>query len=66
MLSVKDSPFLKIKKQEKAQICFMDLVCLRGITLILFGRSAIQPVCLYVVYLFVPYHSINSLICTKQ
>ena len=31
----------------------MDFVSHRGITLILFGRSATQPVCLFDVYLFV-------------
>ena len=56
MLSVKDSLLLKIKKHEKYQICIMDVVSNRGITLILFGRSAIQPVCLFDVYLFVPFH----------
>ena len=56
MLSVKDSLLLEIKEHENYQICVMDLVSLRGITLILFGRSAIQPVCLFDVYLFVPFH----------
>ena len=46
MLSVKDSLLLKIKKHEKYQICVMNLFSHRGITLILFGRSAIQSVCL--------------------
>ena len=53
MLSVKDSLLLRIKKQEQYQICVMDLLSHRGITLNLFGRSAIQPVCLLGVYLFV-------------
>ena len=56
MLSVKDSLLLKIKIHEKYQICVMDLVSHRGITLLLFGRSMIQPVCLFDVYLFVPFH----------
>ena len=56
MLSVKDSLLLKIKKQEKYQICVMDLISHREITFILFGRSAIQPVCLFEVHLFVPFH----------
>ena len=48
--------FLKFKKHEKYQICVMDLISHPGITLILFGRSAIQPVCLFDIYLFVPFH----------
>ena len=52
-----DSILLKIKKEEKCQICVMDLISHRGITLILFGRSAIQYVSLFEVYLFVPFHS---------
>ena len=59
MSSVKDSILLKIKKHEKYQIgviCVIDLVSHRGITLILFGRSAIQSVCLFDVYLFVFFH----------
>ena len=54
MLSVKDSLLLKIMKHEKYQICVMGLVTCshRGINLILFGRSAIQLVCLFNVYLF--------------
>ena len=42
MLSVKDSLLLKIKKNKKDQICVMDLVSYRGITLILFGRPVIH------------------------
>ena len=42
MLSVIDSLLLKIKKSEKYQICVMGLDSHPGITLILFGRSAIQ------------------------
>ena len=56
MLSVKNSLLLKIKKYEKHQICVMDLVSHQGITLILFGRPAIQLVCLFDIYLFVPFH----------
>ena len=56
MLSVKDSLLLKIKKHEKYQFCVMDLISRPGIALILFGRSAIQPVCLFDVYLFGPFH----------
>ena len=56
MLQVKDTIFLKIKKHEMYQLCEMDLVSHRGLTLILFGRSVIQPVCLFDVYLFVPFH----------
>ena len=55
MLSVKDSLLLKIEKHKKYQ-SVMDLVSHRGITLILFGRPAIQLVCLFDVYLFVPFH----------
>ena len=55
ILSVKDSLFLKIKKHKKFQICVIDFVGHREITLILFDRSAIQPVCLFDVYLFVPF-----------
>ena len=57
MLSVKDSLLLEIKKHEKYQIYVIDFVSHRGITLILFGRSTIQPICLFDVYLFVPFHS---------
>ena len=42
MLPVKDSLLLKIKKPNKYQVCVMDLVSHRGITLILFGRHAIS------------------------
>ena len=56
MLSVKDSLLLKIKKHKKYQICVVDLVSHRGITLILFGRPTIQLVCLFYVYLFVTFH----------
>ena len=56
MLSVKDSLLLKSKKHQKYQICVIDLVSHRRITLILFGRPAIQLVCLFDVYLFVPFH----------
>ena len=55
----------------------MDFGSYRGITLILIGRSAIQLICVYDVYLGVPFHSIakkspllkeclNCLIHTKQ
>ena len=57
MLSVKDSLLLEINKHEKYQIYVMDLVSHRGITLMLFDRSAIQLVCLFDVYLFVPFRS---------
>ena len=56
MLSVKDSLLLNIKKHERYQIYFMDLVQHLGITLILFGKSAIQPVCFFDVNKFVPFH----------
>ena len=56
MLSVKNSLLLKIKKHEKYQILVMDLVIHQGITLILFGRSVIQLICLFYVCLFVPFH----------
>ena len=51
MLSAKDSILPKIRKHEKYQICIRDLVSHLGITLIMFGRSVIQPVCLFDVYL---------------
>ena len=47
MLSVKDFLLLKIKEHEKYQICVMGLVNQPGITLIFFGRSAIQYVRLF-------------------
>ena len=47
ILSVKDCLLLKIKKHMKYKICVMDLVSLRGITLMLFGRPVIQLVCLF-------------------
>ena len=55
MLSDKDSLLLKIKKYEKYQICVMDFVSHQGITLILFGRSALQPLGLFDIYLLVPF-----------
>ena len=42
----------------KDQIRIMDFVSHRGITLILIGRSAIQLICVYNVYLGVSFHSI--------
>ena len=39
-------------------LCIMDFVDHGGITLILIGRSAIQLICIYNVYLGVPSHSI--------
>ena len=59
MLSVKDPLPLEIKKHEKYQICVIDIVSHREIALILFGRSAIQSVCLFDVHLFVPFHSMD-------
>ena len=56
MLLLKNSLFLKCKKHEKYEICVMDLICHRGITLIQFGRSVVQPISLFDVYLFVPFH----------
>ena len=56
MFSVKNSLLLKIKKHKKYQICVMDLVRHLGITLILFVRPVIQLICLFDVYLFVPFH----------
>ena len=44
--------------QETHQICIMDFASHRGITLILFGRSAIQLICVYDINLGVPFHSI--------
>ena len=56
MLSVKDSILLKIYNREKYQIYVMDLISHPEITLIMFCRTAIQPVRLFVVNLFVPFH----------
>ena len=56
MLSVKNSLLLKIKKHKNYQIWVVDLISHRGITLILFGRSAIQLVCLFDVCLSVLFH----------
>ena len=56
MLSVKDPLFLQIKKYEKYQICVRDFVSHQEITLILIDRSAIQLVCIFDVYLFIPFH----------
>ena len=57
MLSIKDSIFLEIEKHD---IMMRTITCVSWtslvITLILFGRSAIQPVCLFNVYLFAPFH----------
>ena len=62
MLSAKYSLLLKIKTHKKYQICVMGLVSHPGVTLILFGRSVIQPVCLFDVYLFVPFHLMAPLL----
>ena len=48
---MKDS--LLLFKHEKYQICVMDFVSHRGINLVLFGRPAIEPACLFDAYLFV-------------
>ena len=56
MLSGKDPILLYIKKTEKYQICIMDFIDHQGITLVLFGRSALQAVCLFDDYLFVHLH----------
>ena len=40
----------------EASICIMDIVSLREMTLILIDRSAIQLICVYDVYLSVPFH----------
>ena len=40
------------------QICIIDFDSHRGITLILIDMSAIQHICVYDVYLGVPFHSI--------
>ena len=53
IVCVKDCLVPKIKKHEKCQMCVMYLIIHRGITLILFRRFAIHPVCLFDVYLFV-------------
>ena len=60
MLSVKHALVLNISKHEKYKMRVIDLVSHRGLTLILIGWSAIQPVCLFDVYLFVPFHLIAS------
>ena len=64
MLSVKDSLLLKIMNHKKYQVVVLDLVSHRGITLILFGKSVIQPVCLFDVYLFVTF-SLKSYLLKK-
>ena len=42
----------------EASKCIMDFVKYQEITLILFGGSVIQLICVYDLYLGVPYHSI--------
>ena len=54
---MKDSLLFLIQKHEKYQICVIDLFSHREIILILFGRSALQSVCLFDVHLYVPFHS---------
>ena len=44
----------------------MGLASHRGIILILFGRSAILSVCLFQVYLFVPFHSLLLKKCFRD
>ena len=44
--------FLKLRNTRSIKFCVMDLVSHRVITLILFGRPAIQLLCLLNVYLF--------------
>ena len=51
-------PTSLIKKHKKHQICIMDFVSHREITLILIDRSAIRLICVYDVYVGVPFHSI--------
>ena len=41
----------------EASFCIMDFISHRGITLIFIGKSAIQLICVYDVYLGVPFHS---------
>ena len=53
ILSVKHSLFLKSGNTRSIEMCVMDFVSHRGTTLILIGRSAIQRVCLFGVYLVV-------------
>ena len=45
-------------KQEtlEASICIMDFISHRGITLTLISSSAVQLICVYDVYLGVPFH----------
>ena len=57
MLSGKDPMLLYSKENEKCQNCIMDFIDHQGITLVLFGRSALQAACLFDDYLFVPLHS---------
>ena len=55
MYSVTDLLLLKIKKLEEYQTCVMYPINHRGINLILIGRSMIQPVCVFDVYLLVSF-----------
>ena len=57
MLSGKDPILLYIKENKKYQICIMDFIDHQEITLVLFGRSVLQAVCLFDDYLFVSLHS---------
>ena len=41
---------------EKHQICALDFVSYQGTTLTLIGMSAVQLVCVFDVYLFIPIH----------
>ena len=57
--SVKDSLLFKSGKPRSIKMCVMDFASHGGITLSLIGRSMIQRVCLFDVYLFVPFHSMT-------
>ena len=48
------------------QLCAMDIVIHREITLILVCKSAIQPKWLFDVYLFVPFTSMSKISVTSQ
>ena len=57
-MSERFSTSLNQETREASTLYIMEFVSHRGITLLLMGGSAIQLICVYDVYLGVPFHSI--------
>ena len=52
---VEISLFLKIMKYEKHKICALGFISHHGVSLMVIGRSVIQIVCVFDVYLFIAF-----------